>query len=154
MEFFIMEKIYIVQLSESERVHLFELVKKLKGSSQKVRRANILLKADVDGQNWTDQDIAEAFFCTRQCVENLRKRFVTEGFEVALNGKPREFPSRRKVLDGRQEAALIALRLSEAPKGYTRYGWTVRLLAEKVVELGIVQSVSRTTVHRTLKKTK
>ncbi|MDR1140104.1 MAG: helix-turn-helix domain-containing protein [Planctomycetaceae bacterium] len=147
-----MEKIYIVRLSESERVQLFELVTKLKGSSQKVRRANILLKADVDGPNWTDHDIAEAFFCTRQCVENLRKRFVTEGFEVALNSKPREFPPRRKVLGGRQEAALIALRLSETPKGYN--GWTVRLLAEKVVELGIVQSVSRTTVHRTLKKTK
>ncbi|MDR1140828.1 MAG: helix-turn-helix domain-containing protein [Planctomycetaceae bacterium] len=73
-----MQKRYIVRLSESERVQLFELVKKLKGSSQKVRRANILLKADVDGPNWTDPDIAEAFFCTRQCVENLRKRLVEE----------------------------------------------------------------------------
>jgi hypothetical protein len=82
----------------------------------------------------------------------LRKRFVIKEFEVALNGKPREFLLRRKVLDGRQKAALIALRFSEAPKGYK--GWTVCLLAEKVVELGIVQSVSRTTVHRTLKKTK
>jgi hypothetical protein len=152
MEVFIMQKRYIVRLSESERVQLFELVKKLKGSPQKVRRANILLKADVDGPNWTDQEIVNAFFCTRQCVENLRKRLVEDGFEVALNGKPREFPPRRKVLDGKQEAAVIALRLSEAPKGYN--GWTIRLLTEKVVELGIVPSVSRTTLHRMLKKTK
>jgi hypothetical protein len=152
MEVFIMQKRYIVRLSESERAQLFELVKKLKGSSQKVRRANILLKADVNGPNWTDQEIVNAFFCTRQCVENLRKRLVEDGFEVALNGKPRAFPPRRKVLDGKQEAAVIALRLSEAPKGYN--GWTIRLLTEKVVELGIVPSVSRTTLHRMLKKTK
>jgi hypothetical protein len=85
MEVFIMEKIYIVRLSESKRVQLFELVKRLKGSSQKERRANILLKADVDCPNWTDQDTAATFFCTRQCVENLRKRFVTEGFEAMVS---------------------------------------------------------------------
>lgn len=147
-----MKKIYIVRLSDEEREICFGVVKKLKGTSTKVRRANILLKADADGPNWTDQQIAETFFCTRQCVENLRKRLVTEGFEVALNGKKRQSPPRQKILDGEQEAKVIALRLSDPPKG--RNGWTLRLLAEKVVELEIVPAVSHTTIQKTLKKTK
>ncbi len=108
-----MRKIYVVRLSAEERQTCLEVVKKLKGTSQKVRRANILLKADVDGPNWKDQQIAGAFFCTRQCVENLRKRLVSEGFDVALNGKPHENPPRKKLLTGEQEAKIIALRLSE-----------------------------------------
>ena len=146
-----MQKTYIVRLSNEERHTCHAIVKKLKGPSQKVRRANILLKADADGPNWRDQDIADAFLCSRQCVENLRKRLVTEGFDVALNGKKREKPPRAKLLDGDQEAEVIALRLSDPPEG--RNGWTLRLLAERIVELEIAPAISHTTVAKTLKKT-
>jgi len=145
-----MQKTYIVRLSDDERQTCLAVVKKLKGTSQKVRRANILLKADADGPNWKDTDIAEAFLCSRQCVENLRKRLVTEGFDVALHGKKRDKPLRAKLLDGDQEAEVIALRLSDPPEG--RHGWTLRLLAEKIVELEIAPAISHTTVDKTLKK--
>jgi hypothetical protein len=146
------KKTYIVRLTDDERQICLGIVKKLKGSSQKVRRANILLKADADGPNWKDQDIADAFLCTRQCVESLRKRLVTEGLDIALNGKKREVPTSLKLLDGRQEAEVIALRLSDPSEG--RNGWTLRLLADKVVELEIAPKMSRMTVWRTLKKTR
>ena len=147
-----MKKTYIVRLSDDERQTLLTVVKKLKGTSTKVRRANILLKSDADGPNWKDQDIADAFLCSRQCVENVRKKLVTEGFDIALNGKKRDTPPRAKLLDGKQEAEIIALRLSDPPKG--RNGWTLRLLAEKVVELEIAPTASRMTIQRMLKKTK
>jgi hypothetical protein len=147
-----MQKVYIVRLSDAERETCLAIIKKLKGSFQKVRRANILLKADADGPQWKDQDIADAFLCTRQSVENVRKRLVTQGFDIALNGKKRDTPPRKKILDGHQEAQVIALRLSEPPKG--RNGWTLRLLAEKVVELEIAPAVSHQTIRRTLKKTR
>jgi len=114
---FAMKKVYIVRLSDEERETCLVIVKKLKGTSTKVRRANILLKADADGPKWKDKQIADAFLCTRTCIENLRKRLVTEGFEVALHGKKRQTPSRRKILRGEQEAKVIALRLSDPPKG-------------------------------------
>jgi hypothetical protein len=110
-------------LSDEEREICLPVIKKLKGSSLKVRRANLLLKADADGPNWKDQDIAGAYFCTRQCVENVRKKLVTEGFEIAFFGKKRETPPRQKILDGEQEAQVIALRLSDPPEG--RNGWTL-----------------------------
>ena len=125
---------------------------KLKGTSTKVRRANILLKADADGPKWKDKQIAEAFLCTRTCIENLRKRLVTEGFDVALHGKKRQIPSRKKILDGEKEAKVIALRLSDPPKG--RNAWTLRLLANKIVELEIAPTISHVTVRTTLKKTR
>jgi Homeodomain-like domain len=146
-----MKKKYIVRLTDAERETLREVVKKLKGSSGKVRRAQILLKADADGPAWTDKQIAEAFGCRTQTVENVRQRLVTEGFETTLCGKSRETPSRPPVFDGEQEAKVIALRLGPAPKGFAN--WSLRLLADKVVELGIVESVSHETVRRTLKKT-
>jgi hypothetical protein len=146
-----MKKIYLVRLNDEERQTCLAVVKKLKGTSQKVRRANILLKSDADGPHWTDQQIADSFLCTRQCVENLRKRLVTEGFDVALNGKKSQTPP-RKLLDGEQEAKIIALRLSDPPKG--RNGWALRLLADKVVELSIVPAISHVTVQKTLKKIK
>ncbi len=146
-----MEKKYIVRLSKTERETLLDVVKKLKGSSQKVRRAQILLKADVRGPNWTDAKIADAFGCRVQTVENLRKRLVTEGFDIALHGKPRETPPRQKVLDGKQEAKVIAMRLGTPPKGYAN--WSLRLLAERVIELGLVESISHETIRQTLKKT-
>lgn len=146
-----MEKKYIVRLSKPEREELLEVVKRLKGSSQKVRRAQILLRADVRGPSWTDAKIAEAFSCRVQTVENLRKRLVTEGFEVALHGKPRESPPRQKCLDGKLEAKVIAMRLGTPPKGFAN--WSLRLLAEQVVELGLVDSISHETIRQTLKKT-
>lgn len=146
-----MEKKYIVRLSKPEREDLLDVVKRLKGSSQKVRRAQILLKADVRGPNWTDAKIAEAFSCRVQTVENLRKRLVTEGFEVALHGKPRESPPRQKTLDGKAEAKVIAMRLGPPPSGFAN--WSLRLLTEQVVELGLVDSISHETIRQTLKKT-
>ncbi len=146
-----MEKKYIVRLSKREREELLEVVKRLKGSSQKVGRAQMLLKADVRGPKWTDVKIAEAFSCRVQTVENLRRRLVTEGFRVALDGKPRETPPRSKCLDGKLEAKVIAMRLGKPPKGYAN--WSLRLLAEHVVELGLVDSISHETIRQTLKKT-
>ena len=112
-----MPKIYVVRLNNEERTTCLDIIKKLKGSSTKFRRANILLKADADGPNWNDQDIADAFLCSRQTVENVRKRLVTEGFDIALNSKKREVPSSLKRLDGHQEAQVIALHLIDPPTG-------------------------------------
>jgi hypothetical protein len=146
-----MEKKYIVRLTDSERAALTEVVKKLKGSSQKVRRAQILLKADANGPSWTDARIAEAFGCRTKTVENVRERLVTAGFDRTLNGQPRATPPRPKRLDGEQEAKVIAMRLGPPPKGFAN--WSLRLLAEKVVELEIVDSISHETVRQALKKT-
>lgn len=146
-----MEKKFIVRLMEEEGSELEEVIKKLKGTSQKVRRAQILLKADADGPNWTDRRIAEAFSCRTKTVENIRRRLVERGFDETLNGTKRAQPPTEKLLDGEQEARIIATRLGPPPKGYAN--WTLRLLARKVVELEIVDSVSYETVRRTLKKT-
>jgi transposase len=146
-----MPKKYVVRLAEAERLALQDVVKKLKGSSQKVRRANILLKADADGPAWADALIAEAFGCRVQTVENVRERFVTEGFDLALHGKKRAQPPRPKLLDGEQEAKLVALRLGPPPPGFA--SWSLRLLAERVVDLELVESISHETVRRTLQKT-
>ena len=146
-----MEKKYIVRLTDEERGVLEGVVKKLKGTSQKVRRAQILLKADADGPAWTDKQIAEAFSCRTKTVENIRQRLVERGFSETLEGKKRPAQSVEKLLDGEQEARVIATRLGSPPKGYAN--WTLRLLARKVVELKIVDSISYETVRRTLKKT-
>jgi len=146
-----MQKIYIVRLCGDERETCLHVIKKLKGTSQKVLRANILLKADADGPHWKDQDIADAFLCSRQTVENVRKRLVTEGFDITLNGKKRETPPRKRILNGEQEAQVIALRLSDPPEGHS--SWSLRLLAEKVVELQIVPAINHQTIRRMLKKT-
>ena len=146
-----MNKKYIVRLSKRERDELLGVVKNLSGSSQKVRRAQILLKADARGPHWTDTRIADAYSCRVQTIENLRKRLVTEGFAVSLHGKPRDTSPREKCLDGKQEAKVIAMRLGKPPKGYAN--WSLRLLAERVVELGLVESISHETIRQTLKKT-
>jgi hypothetical protein len=145
-----MQKKYIVRLTDQERQTLHGVIKKLKGTSQKVRRAQILLKADVDGPSWTDNRIADAFSCRRQTVERVRQRLVESGFRETLDGKKRTDPPTAKLLDGKQEAKVIALRLGPPPKGYVN--WTLRLLARKVVELEIADSISRETARRTLKK--
>ncbi len=146
-----MQKKYIVRLSDEERDTLREVVKKLKGTSQKVRRAQILLKADANGPCWTDDRIADAFSCRTRTVEKLRQRLVECGFDEALDGKKRATPPTEKLLDGKQEAKIITMRLGPPPKGYAN--WSLRLLARKVVELEIADTVSHETVRRTLKKT-
>ena len=146
-----MQKKYVVRLTDDERRELEQVVKKLKGTSQKVRRAQILLKADAEGPKWTDQRIAEAFGCRVQTVEKIRQRLVELGFRETLEGVKRQQPPTPKLLNGEQEARVIATRLGPPPKGYAN--WTLRLLAQKVVELEIVDSISHETVRRTLKKT-
>jgi hypothetical protein len=110
-----------------------------------------LLKADVDGPGWTDAQIADAFGCRTKTVENIRQRLVEFGFEQTVNGKKREEPARPKCLTGEEEAKIIAMRLGKPPKGYAN--WSLRLLAEKVVELRVAEKVSHETVRQTLKKT-
>ena len=147
-----MNKKFIVRLSDEERGVCQEIVKKLKGSSEKVRRAQILLKADADGPAWPDSRIAEAFDCRVQTIENLRKRLVTEGFERALDRKQRQEPPTPCKLDGEAEAKLIAMRLGKPPAGYGH--WTLQLLADELVALEVVDSISHETVRATLKKTR
>lgn len=145
-----MNKKFIVRLSNEERAVCQEVIKKLKGSSQKVRRAQILLKADADGPGWTDAKIAEALNCRVQTIENLRKRLVTESFDVALEGKKRQEPATPPKLDGEGEAKLIALRLGKPPAGYGH--WTLHLLADELVALEVVDCISHETVRKVLKK--
>ena len=115
------QKKYIVRLTAQEREICQQTVRKLNGSSEKVRRAQILLKADADGPGWTDQQIADAISCRTKTVENIRERCVLEGFERALERKRRALPQGLKLLDGEQEAQVIALRLG-SPRRATRTG--------------------------------
>lgn len=147
-----MNKKNIVRLSDEERQTCQLVVKKLKGTSQKVRRAQILLKADADGPAWTDAHIADAFNCRVQSIENLRKRLVNEGFDLALHGKKRKDPPTPPKLDGKGEAKLIAMRLGRPPVGFGR--WTLQLLADELVALEVVESIAPETVRQTLKKTR
>ena len=146
-----MAKPWIVRLSEAERLELVGVVRKLTGTSQKVKRAMILLKADADGPGWTDEKIAEAFSCRTRTIEKLRQRLVERGFAETLQGKVRATPPVAKMLNGEQEAQVIALRLGSPPKGFAN--WSLRLLAQHVVALEIVPAISHETVRRTLKKT-
>jgi Homeodomain-like domain len=146
-----MRKIFVVRLTDQEQEELQCVIKKLKGTGQKVRRAQILRMADANGPNWTDEQIAEAFSCQTRTVERLRQRLVEQGFAETLHRVARALPPVEKLLTGEQEAHIIATRLGSPPKGYSN--WTLRLLARKVVDLKIVDSVSHETVRRTLKKT-
>jgi hypothetical protein len=145
------EKKYIVRLTDSERKVCADVIGKLKGTGQKVRRAQMLLKADADGPAWTDAQIADAFSCRTKTVENVRQRFVNLGFEQTLNRKKSPTAGAKKLLNGNEEARIIAMRLGSPPQGYGQ--WTLRLLARKVVELEVVQQISHETVRQTLKKT-
>jgi transposase len=146
-----MQKKYIVDLTSQERKYLQQLVKKGKVAGYKIRHAQILLKTDqgTHGPAWPDQQLAEAFGTHEATVRRLRQRFVEEGLESALQRKKRQNYTRK--LDGDAEAHLIAIACSQPPKGRNR--WTLRLLADRVVELAVVESVSHMTVSRTLKKT-
>lgn len=146
-----MNKKYIVRLTDEERAVCEAAIRNEKGRSEKLRRATILLKADIDGPAWKDEKIREAVGCRVQTVECLRRTFVLEGFEAALLRKKRTTPPTPKLLDGTGEAKLIAMRLGKPPAGYGR--WTLRLLADQLVELEVVDSISPETVRQTLKKT-
>ena len=146
-----MDKKYIVRLNDAEREQLNLIVKKFSGSSQKVRRAQILLKSDTNGPAWTDKQIADAFGCRTKTVENIRQRLVEFGFSQTLEGKMRSEPARPKCLTGDEEARIIATRLGKPQACYAN--WTLRLLAGKVVELQIAPKVSHETIRQTLKKT-
>ena len=146
-----MNKKYIVRLTEDERAICEATIRKEKGKSQKLRRAAILLKADVDGPAWTDLKISDAVGCRTQTVENVRQAFVLEGFHAALaRKKPATSPTPKK-LDGAAEAKLIAMRLGKPPIGFGH--WTLQLLADQLVALEIVESISPETVRQTLKQT-
>src|SRR6266849_6640375 len=145
-------KLYRVKLTPEERAQLGELLSKGKAAARTLTHARILLKADegVAGPRLSDEAIAEALEVNRSTVERVRIRCVEEGFEAALRPRPSRQLHPRK-LDGAQEAHLIALACSPAPKGRAR--WTLRLLADTVVELEIVEAISYETVRQTLKKT-
>ena len=145
-----MNKKYIVRLSDEERGVCQEIVKRLKGTSEKVKRAQILLRTDVAGPGWPDAKIAEAHSCSVRTVENLRERLVTEGFEAALERKKRATAPTPRKLDGEGEAKLIAMRLGKPPAGYGR--WSLQLLADELVALEVVDSICPETVRKTLKK--
>jgi transposase len=146
-----MNKKYVVRLTEEERGTLKALVSKGKTQAYRIRHATILLTVDADGPNWTDEEAAEAAGCNPKTVRNVRQRFVERGLDAAIERKKQESPSRQRKLDGAQEARLIAESCSKAPEGRAR--WTLHMLADRLVELKIVESISHETVRRTLKKT-
>jgi transposase len=142
-----MRKQYVVTLTETERDSLGALISKGKGAARRLAHARVLLKAD---RGLTDEAVAEAVEVSRPTVERVRKRFVEEGLEAALDpGKPERY--RERKLDGELEAKLVALTCSAPPEGQAR--WTLRLLADRMVELEYVESLSYETVRRTLKQT-
>jgi len=144
---------YRITLTKQERQDLEALTHNGKTGAKKFIHARALLLCDAgpDGPAWTVADTAEALGVTSRTIEHLKKRFVEEGLEAALERKPRVKPPRDVIFDGAFEARLIALACSDAPEGYQR--WTVRLLADKAVELEFAPSVSHMTVQRVLKKT-
>jgi transposase len=147
-------KKYKVTLTAEERQQLSALIASGKAAARKLAHARVLLHADAapGGPAWTDERIAEAVAVGRATVERLRQRFVEHGLEAALGRKPQDRPSRPRTLDGRAEARLIALACSAPPSGRTE--WTLQLLADKLVELKVVATVSDETVRRALKKTR
>jgi hypothetical protein len=146
-------KRYVVELTAEERQRLTRLISAGRASARTLTRARILLKADQaqGGPAWDDARIAAALDCGGRTVERVRQRLVERGLEAALTHAPQDRPRRRRVLDGAAEARLIALACSQPPDG--RAGWTLRLLAGRLVELRVVEAVSRETVRRALKKT-
>jgi len=146
-----MEKKYVVRLTSEERERLKALVSKGRASARKIGRAQVLLKVDADGPRWTDEQAAEAFSIRANTVADIRRRFVEEGLDDALDRKMPAEPPRQRKLDGAGEARLIAMACGEPPEGRAR--WTLRLLAGQLVELAIVDGISHETVRQTLKKT-
>ena len=146
-------KKYIVTLTAEERQALGDLIAAGKAAAQKLAHARILLKADAspDGPAWPDDRIAEAVEVNVRTVERIRERFVEQGLDAALVRKAQCRPSRQRKLDGAGEARLVALACSDPPQG--RAAWTLRLLADRLVALDVVDSISTETVRQVLKKT-
>lgn len=144
-------KRYIVSLTKEEQKSLEEVTKTGKAAAAKINHAKILLKADInrDEGGWKDQAISIALDTSVSTIEQVRQRFVEEGLEAALNPRPRT--ATPKKLDGEIEAHLIAMACSESPEGSSR--WTLRLLADKMVSLGYIDSISHESVRQVLKKT-
>ena len=144
---------YHVTLTAEERKSLKHLISKGKTEGYRIRHAHILLALDEIEENkeWTDKSIAKAYHATEKSIYNLRRRFVEQGLNAALGREKREIAPRNKI-DGEIEAKIVALTCSDAPEGYSQ--WSLRLIADKVVELGIMESVSHTAIADCLKKTK
>ena len=146
-------KKYVVRLGAEEREQLQALIRKGKSPAKRLLKARILLKADISaaGEGWSDSRIIKALDTSAAMIYRVRKQLVEEGFEAVVSRKPRMTPPVAAIFDGEKEAKLIALACSKPPKGRAR--WTLRLLENKVVELGIVERASNSTIGRTLKKT-
>ena len=144
---------YVVRLSAEEREQLQALIRKGKSPAKRLLKARILLKADVSdaGEGWSDSKIIAALDTSASMAYRVRKQLVEEGFAAVLSRKPRAHPPVPAIFDGEKQAKLIALACSKPPKGRVR--WTLRLLENKVVELGIVERASDSTIGRALKKT-
>ena len=145
-------KKYHVTLTGSERDQMKAIIAKRKADSQAVKRAYVLLAADENQSDWAkDEQIQKTYQVSIRSIERLRERFVEDGLEMALNGKKRK-KYKEKTFDGAVEAHVVALRCSQPPAGYAR--WTVRLLAQQMVELQYVEAIGRETVRKMLKKTR
>ena len=147
-------KKYLVTLTPDERDRLTKLTTAGKASARTLTRARVLLKADQadGGPAWEDARIAEALDCGPRTVERVRQRFVDRGLDAALTHAPQQTPRRQRALDGAAEARLLALACSPPPEG--RKAWTLRLLADRLVDLAVVEAVAPETVRRVLKKTR
>jgi len=147
-------KKFVVRLSSEERQRLDDLVSKGKAAAKTILKARILLKADQGegGEGWSDERICEALDTNISMVSRVREKLVTEGFAAVLTRKKRERPPVEPIFDGEKQAHLIALACSQPPEGYGR--WTIRLLADAVVERGIVETAHHNTIQRALKKTR
>ena len=144
-------KIYHVDLETDQRKMLEDIVARLKSTNAQVRRSKILLAADRNGDKvWGDGRISEQYEVGRRTVERIRQRFVEDGLETVLKGKPR-LNLDKKLFDGEVEAKLVALRCSDPDQGNSR--WTLRMLADKMVELEYVERISHESVRQLLKKT-
>lgn len=145
---------YGVRLNVDERLQLEDMIRMGRQAAYRLLKARILLKADVlsDGGGWDDRRIAEALETSVSTVYRTRRQLVEEGLEAALARKKQKAPSTSAIFDGTAEAKLIALACSEPPEGHAR--WSLRLLEKRVVELGIVEAASDSTIHRVLKKTR
>ena len=144
---------YVVELTSEERKELSELVSKGKAAVRKITHARVLLQADEsqNGPAWTDNHVSEAFGIHINTIHGIRRRFVEQGLQAALERKKQDTPSRKRIVDGEVEAHLIALRCGDPTEGKNQ--WNLRLLADKLVALEIVPSISHETVRQALKKT-
>jgi len=145
-------KKYVVRLSKVERSSLSTIIGTGRDAAGRLLKARILLKADISpaGAGWSDERIAEALETSVSTVCRIRRRLVEDGLEAAISRKKRQKPPIEPIFDGEKEARLIQLACSQPPKGHAR--WSLRLLESKVVELGIVETASDTTIGRVLKK--